>query len=122
MLPEDKFATSIDSTHEHTCAVMDDGSVYCWGRQFKGNMGTGSGDLNGEASKTPNPIKVKIPTGKFVSFITIGKYHGCAVMADDSLWCWGYNQYGEVGLGNVSTSAAKSSENQSVDIIYPPIS
>ena len=43
LLPEDRFAISIDSGLHHTCAVLDNGEMYCWGRQNYGNMGTGKG-------------------------------------------------------------------------------
>jgi alpha-tubulin suppressor-like RCC1 family protein len=104
MLPEDRFAISIDSTESYTCAVMDDGTMYCWGNQIYGNMGTGSGHLSGTASYAHTPIPVDLPRGYEVSFMSVGMRHSCAVMTDDSLWCWGRNAYGEIGVGNVSNS------------------
>ena len=32
--------------------------------------------------------------------MAVGEYHGCAVMTDNSLWCWGLNHHGEIGVGN----------------------
>ena len=106
LLPSDRFAISIDSGDYHTCAVLDNGEMYCWGRQNYGNMGTGKGSIssNNADYKIKVPVKVEIPLDKSVSFMGVGEYHGCAVMTDNSLWCWGYNNHGEIGLGNVSSS------------------
>ena len=106
MLPEDRFAISIDSGLQHTCAVMDNGEMYCWGRQYYGNMGTSDPTTSSNQVHThiKIPIKVEIPQSKSVSFMGVGEYHGCAVMTDNTLWCWGRNDHGEIGVGNRSTS------------------
>jgi len=106
LLPSDRFAISIDSGDYHSCAVLDNGEMYCWGRQDYGNMGTGKGNIasNNADFKIKIPVKVEIPLDKSVSFMGVGEYHGCAVMTDNSLWCWGLNDHGEIGLGNTSSS------------------
>jgi alpha-tubulin suppressor-like RCC1 family protein len=95
-LPIGRFALSIDAFHRHTCAVLDDGSMYCWGNRNYGNMGTGS-PSNNVGINTPE--SVELPSGKEVSLMAVGYYHSCAVMTDDTLWCWGKNANGEIGDG-----------------------
>ena len=54
----------------------------------------------------------------------IGERHGCAVLSDNSLYCWGQNQYGQVGVGYQSTTDVNQIINlpQKLDIQnYPPI-
>ncbi|MGY8670817.1 MAG: RCC1 domain-containing protein, partial [Candidatus Poseidoniales archaeon] len=103
-LPSDRFAISIDSGTAHSCAVLDNGEMYCWGKQNYANMGTGVGITSTTNNKIKIPIKVEIPQSKSVSFMGVGEYHGCAVMTDNTLWCWGHNSHGEVGVGNSSSS------------------
>ena len=98
-LPKGRYATSINAAEHHACAVLDDGSVYCWGRYSSFNMGSRS------ASTTVNvqtPEEVLLPRHLDVVSMDIGTYHGCALMSDTSLWCWGENQEGQVGVGYIS--------------------
>lgn len=101
-LPVGRFALSIDAVEEHACAVLDDGSMYCWGNHKYGNMGTGQ-LLTSTNSYISTPIPVELPPGKRVSLMAVGNEHSCALMTDDSLWCWGRNYYGEIGNGNIAT-------------------
>jgi len=110
-LPVGRFALSIDAVEDHACAVLDDGSMYCWGHHKYGNMGTGQ-LLTSTNSYISTPIPVELPPGKRVSLMAVGNEHSCAVMIDDSLWCWGRNYYGEVGNGNIAT------ENSEIEL-YP---
>ena len=105
-LPAGRFALSIDAVSDHACAVLDDGSMYCWGYHRYGNMGTGL-SLSSSSSYISTPIPVDLPAGKRVSLMAVGNEHSCAVMTDDSLWCWGRNYYGEVGNGNIATQSSE---------------
>ena len=109
-LPEGRFATSINSATHHTCAVLDDGSMYCWGRYANFNMGS-RGASTGANIQTPE--EVLLPRHLDVVSMDIGSNHGCALMSDASLWCWGRNTEGEVGVGYISDG----SDNQAVK--YP---
>ena len=107
-LPEGRFAISISSSDKHTCAIIDDGSVFCWGYYVNGNMG-----FTGSAGSVYPPKEVPLPRLLRAVTMDVGTTHGCAAMSDDSLWCWGRNNYGQAGLGYISgTNAA--------DEIVPP--
>jgi hypothetical protein len=73
----------------HTCAIKQDGSLWCWGRNDYGQLGDGT--YSGKS--TP----VQITSG--VSSVALGGYHTCAVKIDGSLWCWGDNSSGQLGDG-----------------------
>ena len=47
---------------------------------------------------------VDLGTGRKALSITAGDYHTCAVKKDSSLWCWGGNEYGQLGIGTGATS------------------
>ncbi len=76
------------------CAVRSDDSLWCWGRGEVGQLGEG---LTIHRSA---PVPVVGMSGG-VSTVALGEGHACAVKTDGSLWCWGYNDRGQ--LGDAST-------------------
>ncbi|MCG8423228.1 MAG: hypothetical protein MJE77_35450, partial [Proteobacteria bacterium] len=80
--------------YEHTCAVLESGVVNCWGRNIKGQLGDGSTN----DSSTPGAVDSALPTN--ATGVACGYRHTCARLEDGSLWCWGYNGYGQVGMGS----------------------
>jgi alpha-tubulin suppressor-like RCC1 family protein len=80
----------------HTCALKLDGSLWCWGRNRYGELGTGT------ASTTPTlvPTKVAEPPGAGMSLpwtaVSAREEQTCGV-AGGQLYCWGDNSYSEAG-------------------------
>ncbi|MGH7752526.1 MAG: hypothetical protein ACREN5_06895, partial [Gemmatimonadales bacterium] len=96
-----KTAVDIAAGVRHTCALLGDGSVKCWGGNGGGKLGLGDtldrGDQPNEMGD--NLPAVDLGTGK--SAVHISTYrHSCAVLNDGSLKCWGLNQVGALGLGD----------------------
>ena len=89
-------ATAISLGTWHSCAVLENGEVKCWGNNSTGRLGTGDHtDLN-----TPStPINLG---GKAIA-ISLGDEHSCAVLENGQVKCWGYNLYGQLGIGNNTT-------------------
>jgi len=81
-----------------TCALLDGGDVRCWGEGSSvlgyGNMQTWGRDE--EAKYAPT-----VTLGGVAIAIAGGPK--CATMSDDSLRCWGTNEYGQLGLGHMET-------------------
>ena len=82
----------------HHCAVLQDGSVWCWGSNSVGQLGDGTT----EASSSPTQAlgiqdAVAIETAELVT---------CVVDTTHRVWCWGYNSHGQLG--------DRSRENRSV--------
>lgn len=75
----------------HTCAVLTDTTVQCWGSNGEGQLGTGSGGSNG------NPTTV-VSLVKAVE-VSAGGRHTCAVTEMGTLLCWGANASGQLGIG-----------------------
>jgi len=92
VMPWELFS-SVSVGGHHTCAIKTDGSLYCWGHNGYGQVGDGTN----ENRNSPTPVP-GMSSG--VSSISLGWYHSCAIKIDGSLWCWGNNEYGQLGDGS----------------------
>ena len=87
-------ATDIAAGSNHTCALHTDGTVSCWGYNRSGQLGNGKSGDN-EFSAQP----IKIPGIADATAIDTGGWHNCALHADGTVSCWGYNDDGQLGNG-----------------------
>ena len=86
-------ATRISNGYRHTCAVLDNSNIMCWGDNSLGQIG----DSNNPTDKhTP----IYISSGIAASSLNLGYYHTCAVLDNGSAMCWGYNDQGQLGDGD----------------------
>jgi alpha-tubulin suppressor-like RCC1 family protein len=95
-------ATAIDAGANHTCAVLDDRSVRCWGFGFDGELGLGNRNTVGDVL-TPAAVPSVDLGGATVKAISAGGQHTCAVLDDGSVRCWGRNQFGQLGYGTTTS-------------------
>jgi alpha-tubulin suppressor-like RCC1 family protein len=79
----------------HTCALLDTGSVKCWGRNEEGQLGDGAGGGVGDFSASP----VDVSGLTSVASISSGTGHTCAVTNTGGATCWGDNASGQLGDG-----------------------
>lgn len=80
----------------HTCALLQNGQVQCWGQNKYGQLGLGHQDKIGDDESPVKPIRL----GRKAIAITVGKYHTCALRSDKLVYCWGWNDRGQLGLGH----------------------
>jgi cysteine-rich repeat protein len=115
-LGTNKKATMIAAGWSHTCAILDDGSVKCWGYNALGQLGLGhdvnQGNKPGDMGKLP---AVNLGSGKTAKAIAAGGEHTCALLNDGSVKCWGSNQRGQLGLDIGDTSARGDEPNEMGD-------
>ena len=92
--------TQVYAGGNHSCALKADGTLWCWGDNRSGQLGVG----DTEPRSTPVQVAPQV-LGNQVAAAYAGGAHTCAVKSDLSVWCWGNNQYGQVGPGAGARSA-----------------
>jgi alpha-tubulin suppressor-like RCC1 family protein len=91
--------TAIGAGEYHFCAAAEDGSAWCWGENSDGQAGNGA--AGGEVR---TPARVQAPAGTAFVEVSGGASHSCGSTAAGDVYCWGFNDDGEVGDG---TTAAR---------------
>ncbi|MDH5545272.1 MAG: Ig-like domain-containing protein [Gammaproteobacteria bacterium] len=89
------FSTSyhqskISSGSGHACAIRSDRTLWCWGRNFQGQLGDNSN------TNVTSPVQEDSKSSWLG--VSVSSNHTCAIRNDHTLWCWGDNSYGQIGL------------------------
>lgn len=85
-------AISVTAGEGHTCALLNDGSVMCWGSNTNGQVGD-----NSNALLRPTPVAVDLDEP--ATMIAAGHSHTCALLESGIIMCWGFNYQGQLGNG-----------------------
>jgi hypothetical protein len=81
----------------HTCVVLSNGTVRCWGDNTYGQLGNGS--------TLPSPVPAEVHGIRNAATITAGNAHTCALLSEGRMKCWGENSLGQLGNGsNIGSS------------------
>ena len=102
-----KTAKQISAGTGHTCSILNDDSLVCWGLNGYGQLGVG----NNDDQNTPQVVNLGQKTAKYVE---CGIDETCAILNDDSMVCWGRNNYGQLGYGD--TTQRTSPPTTAVDL------
>jgi hypothetical protein len=86
----------VQAVWDHSCALLDNGGVMCWGHNGDGELGDGS------LIKRLTPVYVQ-GLHKGVQQISLGFDSGCALTNAGGVKCWGYNGNGQLGDGTRTT-------------------
>lgn len=92
-------AIQIDAHGDHACALLDDGTVRCWGFNPDGALGLGHLDTVGD-DELPSSVPVLSFETPAVEIQTALR-HTCVRLESGEVKCWGRNNAGELGLGDV---------------------
>ena len=82
---------SVSVGANHSCAILLDRSLWCWGVGTSGQLGDGT------KTNALVPVRAKISS---VISADVGLAHTCAVRSTKSVWCWGSNRYRRLGLNS----------------------
>ncbi len=84
--------TDVALGSEHSCALDSDGFAYCWGSNSVGQLGIGRAD------EPTEPQRIDTGGTRFIG-IEAGALHTCAVATNGAVFCWGFNEHGQLGTG-----------------------
>lgn len=90
-------AVGLGTGIDHSCALLSDKSIECWGDNWFGQLGAGL-PMGIENLVYDKPQKILGISN--AEKITLGSYHTCALLEDTTVKCWGFNDYGQLGIGN----------------------
>ena len=105
-LPAGRTATQISAGEAHACALLDDGSVVCWGRNTEGELGDGTTTQRNSPTATSS-----FGTGHKAVFVSVGYSHTCALLDDGGVRCWGSNNNGQLGDGTTNDKSSPPSSD-----------
>lgn len=98
-----RTATAIAAGDFHTCVVLDDGDVRCWGLGGSGRLGNGAAAAIGDDETPASAPTVDLGAGRTAKAISAGDSHTCALLDDGSMRCWGYGRNGQLGYASTAS-------------------
>jgi alpha-tubulin suppressor-like RCC1 family protein len=81
--------------YSHTCVLTRDGKDLCWGENKYGQLG------NGTRQESSSPVESGDIPGKVIQLVA-GSIHTCALTEDGRTFCWGGNEWGQLGDGSTT--------------------
>jgi alpha-tubulin suppressor-like RCC1 family protein len=100
---------AVSAGREHTCALVTDGTAYCWGSNEFGQLGIVNDTTTCRRDDRPIPCRrqpVAVAGGLKFQKIRAGGLHTCALTLDSHIYCWGDNVHGALGVPGVAQSSA----------------
>ena len=99
---------AISSGDQHGMSLKSDGSVWAWGYNNFGQLGDGTSGVGADKSI---PVQVKSADGEGylsdIVAVSAGSNHSFALKSDGSVWAWGWNYYGQLGINTGGNGANK---------------
>ena len=105
-MPGLRKAVAITAGYNHTCALLTNATVVCWGNNTFGQLGYGNtNDIGDDERPNENPVNggiLALPANAKVAVVAAGGNHTCAITVDGDVYCWGDNAFGQLGYGNTN--------------------
>lgn len=96
ILPGGLTAAAVTAGYQHTCALLVDGEVTCWGQDDRGQVGNGPST---GVVLSPSAT-LALPGASKATAIDAGTSHTCALLTTGGVTCWGNDDYGQLGNGS----------------------
>lgn len=104
----------------HTCVILDNDSVKCWGNNDSGQLGLDNKMYHGAGPGTMGDSLPTVNLGEKAKHLAAGQLHTCAILESGNVKCWGDNTDGKLGIGSVDTWGDKTGDMAALPIV--PIS
>ena len=102
-----RTAKAITVGQQHTCVILDDNNVKCWGANDSGQLGYSDTINRGNTAGSMAALgTVNLGTGRTAKAISAALYHTCAILDDNSVKCWGANHKGQLGYDDMVNRGA----------------
>ena len=85
----------VDGAYDGAAGIKTDGTLWCWGRNSYGNLGDNT------TTDRSSPVQT-VAFGTNWKQVACGNRFTAAIKTDGTLWCWGYNAYGQLGDGTIT--------------------
>ena len=101
--PQPTRVTAVTAGEEHSCGLLDNGTVVCWGEWFQGRLGYGGlrdsvGD--DECARAYGVVNL----GGIVTQLVTGGRHNCVLFDNGTVSCWGAGDFGQLGFGSTDNA------------------
>lgn len=96
--------TAVSAGRVHACARNAGRHLFCWGNDATGQVGNDTG-----TSDQPAPVEVDGAATDWAG-ISVGRLHTCARRTTNTLYCWGFDDSGQLGDGGTDTNQAVPSQ------------
>jgi hypothetical protein len=91
-------AVDVEAGGWHVCAIMGDAKLKCWGDNLYGQLGYNHNNYIGD-TELPSSVGF-VNVGNDVIALALGGHHTCVLTDQQTVRCWGVNNYGQLGRGN----------------------
>ncbi|MDP6235900.1 MAG: hypothetical protein QF364_08665, partial [Candidatus Poseidoniaceae archaeon] len=108
-----RTAVAVSGGNEHTCAILDNGEMKCWGHDLNGELGDGGSNTNTNA---PSSTEIDLGSGRTAVAMSAGTFHTCAILDNGDLKCWGSDSYGQLGDGGSAATNLNTPSSTAIDL------
>jgi alpha-tubulin suppressor-like RCC1 family protein len=96
--------SAISSGFFHTCGIATSGAAYCWGRNTPNELQESVGGQLGDGTTVSKTSPTAVSGGLVFRSISASEVTTCGVTTTGVAYCWGDNEYGQLGTGDVTSS------------------
>jgi alpha-tubulin suppressor-like RCC1 family protein len=88
--------TGVTGSTSTACGIQTGGTLWCWGFNTSGQLGQGN-------TTSPLTSPTQVGSAMWTAVTILNGTTTCAIQSSGTLWCWGGNGSGQVGVGNITT-------------------